>query len=145
MATAADIIKGALRKLGVRESESPIEASELADGLEDLNDWASSLEQSTIALGFTPLSSPADTVTIPREAVSMYKLNLALYMAADYSAPIPQTLAQSASDSMKEVLRIFQKPIHVDYPNTLPIGLGNECDYVTVDQKFFREDQSENF
>ena len=38
MTTASDIITGALRKLSIRASETAISASEMQDGLEDLND-----------------------------------------------------------------------------------------------------------
>jgi len=51
MTTAADIIKGSLRRLQVIESETPIEASEIEDGLEDLNDFGSSHETGFFSAG----------------------------------------------------------------------------------------------
>lgn len=144
MATASDIIRGALRKLGVRDSETPIEADEIADGLDDLNDFGSTLEQ-TIPLGFVPLSSVGDEVNIPREAVSMYKLNLALYMATDYGVPIPQTLVMTAAEAKDRVMTAFQSPLDVSYPDSLPIGSGNDCDYYYEDQKFFSSNNKDNF
>ncbi len=145
MTTAADIIKGSLRRLQVIEDETPIEASEIQDGLEDLNDWASALEVGKIQLGFIPVENTADTVNIPREAVGMYKDNLAIYIAGQYGAPIPGTLSLSADKSMNQVLTAFSPPINPELPDTLPIGDGNECDLITEDQRFFSPNNIENF
>lgn len=145
MATAADIIKGALRRLQVIEDETPIEASEIQDGLEDLNDWGSAHEVGFLALGFSPVENAADTVNIPREAVGYFKDALALYIAGQYGTPVPQTLVISAQMTKSAALNAFQQPIDVEYPDTLPIGSGNECDLITTDQKFFRPNNKENF
>ena len=66
MATGADVIKGALRRLQVIEDETPIEPSEINDGLEDLNDWGSAHEVGFLELGFVPLDQPADTINIDK-------------------------------------------------------------------------------
>ena len=145
MATAADIIRGALRKIQTLGSESPIEPDEITDGLEDLNDWASALEASKLQLGFSPVANPADTVNIPSQCVGMYKNNLAMYIAGEYGAPITQTLAQAARDSMNQALISFAPVIEVEFPDTLPIGSGNECDLITRDQRFFKPNSTENF
>ncbi len=144
MTTAADIIRGALRRLQVNGSETPIEDDEIADGLEDLNDWANQLESSTLPLGFIPAVVPADDINIPKQAVGMYKDNLAIYMAGQYGAPLAQSLIKSASDSMNAALIMFQKTISVQYPDTLPVGTGNHCDSV-FDEKFFTVNEPENF
>lgn len=145
MATAADIIKGALRKLQVIASETPIEDDEIADGLEDLNDWGSSQEVGFLALGFCPLENTADEVNIPREAVGYFKDNLAIYIAGQYGTPIPQSTVISAEKTMIEVLNAFQGPINVQFPDTLPVGSGNECDLIDQDQRFFNQNRPENF
>lgn len=145
MATGADIVKGALRRLQVIGSETPIEPDEIQDGLEDLNDWGSALEVGTIALGFVPLENSGDTINIPREAEGMYKDNLAIYMAGQYGAPLAQSLIKSASDSMTRVLNAFQAPINPSLPDTLPIGSGNQCYDDFDDRRFFNQNQKENF
>jgi len=145
MATAADIIKGALRRLQIIGSETPIEYDEIKDGLEDLNDWAIGIEHGKIALGFAPVNLSSDIVNIPREAVGMYKDNLAIYVAGQYGAPIPQSLIKSAGDSMSLVLNMFQGNISVDYPDSLPIGSGSECDFLIEDQRFFNNNGESNF
>ncbi len=145
MTTAADIIKGSLRRLQIIGSETTIEPDEISDGLEDLNDWAIGIEHGKIALGFAPVNLSSDTVNIPREAVGMYKDNLAIYMGGQYGTPISQSLAKSAEDSMALVLNMFQGSIDVAYPDTLPIGTGNECDLLVEDQRFFNNNNEDNF
>lgn len=145
MATAADIIKGALRRIQIVGSESPIQDDEIVDGLEDLNDWAIMLEASTLQLGFSPVSQPGNTISIPAQCVGMYKDNLAIYMAGQYGAPIAQTLAISARESMNQALIAFAPVIDVEFPDTLPIGSGNQCDLITRDQRFFKPNSTENF
>ena len=145
MTTAADIIKGSLRLLQVIGSETAIEADEIQDGIEDLNDWASALESGYISLGFTPVVNSGDTVNIPRQAVGMYKTNLALYIAGQYGMPVSQTLFKSAQDSMSMVLNTFQQVIVPNLPDTLPMGDGNECGEVNENQKFFPSNNAANF
>jgi len=145
MATAADIIEAALKKIQIIGSETPIEDDEIADALADLNDWGSELEASTLQLGFTPVSVPGDNINIPVQVVGMYKNNLAIYLAGEYGAPVTQTLVKSARDSMDRALIAFAPNIDVEFPDTLPIGSGNNCDLVIEDQRFFGPNSVENF
>ena len=145
MATAATIIKGALRRIQIVGSESPIEDDEIVDGLEDLNDWGSAHEAGFLQLGFSSVTNTGDTVNIPIEAVGYFKDHLALYMAGQYGAPISQTLMMSAQDSKARALNAFAPVINVEFPDTLPIGSGNECDLITEDQRFFSPNSDQNF
>ena len=145
MATAADIIKAALRRLQVVGSETPIEADEIQDGLEDLNDFGSSHESGFLALGFVSLANSADVVNIPLDTVGYFKDAFALYIAGQYGAPIPQSLILSHDRSKASALNAYQPVIDVEYPDTLPIGSGNECDLNVEDQRFFNPNSTENF
>ena len=145
MATAADIIKGALRRLQIVGSESPIQDDEIIDGLEDLNDWGSAHEAGFLQLGFSPVENTADVISIPIQTVGYFKDHLALYIAGQYGAPVPQTLILSARDSKNRALNAFAPVIDVEFPDTLPIGSGNQCDLIIRDQRFFKPNSTENF
>lgn len=145
MATGADVIKGALRRLQVIEDETPIEPSEINDGLEDLNDFGSAHEVGFLELGFVPLDKPADTINIPFQVLGYFKDQLALYIAGQYGAPVPQTLVLSADRTMQMALNAFQRPIDVDFPDTLPVGSANECDSIINDDHFFPTNPDQNF
>jgi hypothetical protein len=145
MTTAADVIKGALRRLQVLGSETPIEADEIEDGLEDLNDFGSGHEDGFLSLGFARVANPADEINIPASAVGYFKNSLALYIAGQYGAPIPQSLILSHSNSQSAVLNAYQSIINVEFPDTLPIGSGNYCDLIIEDQEFFSANSDRNF
>lgn len=145
MATAADIVKGALRRLQIDGVSSPIEPEEITDGVEDLNDWGSAHEVGFLQLGFTPVSVPADQVSIPVEAVGYFKDHLALYIAGQYGAPIPQTLALSAKDSKNRALNAFAPVINVAFSDTLPVGVANECGATINPENFFPSNLDQNF
>ena len=140
MATASDIIKGALRKLGVRESESAISDSEMADGLEDLNDLGSSKKL------FSPVANTSDTIRVPRELEGALKLVLAEKLLPDYSdVQLTPVLQKSFADAWNDIWRITNGTIEVNFPNTLPLGSGNDDSYYLWDDIFFRESESLNF
>ena len=145
MATGTDIITGALRRAKIVSAEIPVEASDLANGLEDLNDWASLLEVSSLALGFTPLSSATDEVNIPVEAVAMYKCNLAVYMSAQYGLTPDPLLLSDADTTMKATLRAFAPRIKASYPDTLPKGTGRSGVDSFYNRRFYPKNQDTNF
>lgn len=145
MATAADIVVGALRRLQIAGSESPIEDDEITDGVEDLNDWGAAHEAGFLQLGFTPVSVPADQVSIPVETVGYFKDHLALYIAGQYGAPVPQTLLLSAKDSKNRALNAFAPVINAEFPDTLPVGSANECNPTINPEHFFPPNSDQNF
>ena len=140
MATASDIIKGALRKLGVRESESAISDSEMADGLEDLNDLGSSNNL------FAPVANVSDTIRIPRGLDGALKLALAEKLLPDYSdIQLTPVLAKSFNGAWNDIWRITNGTIEVNFPNTLPLGSGNDDSYYLWNDSFFSESDKLNF
>ena len=145
MATAADIVKGALKRLQIVGSESPIENDEIVDGLGDLNDWGAAHEAGFLQLGFSPVSLPADIVDIPVQAVGYFKDHLALYIAGQYGAPVPQTLMLAARDSKIRALTTFAPVIDVAFPDTLPLGSANECNTTINPEHFFPSNADQNF
>lgn len=145
MATGSEILTAALRKLGVTPSESPIEAYEEQDALELLNDMMEEFEESGINFGFVRISNSADTVRIPRGTAGFIKVQLALRLAAEYDElQIPPTLAAEAAGSLENVSRILLQNTSPGFPNTLPIGSGNQI-YEDEHQRFFPDETEEEF
>ena len=140
MATASDIISGALRKLGIRASETPISDAEMSDGLEDLNDLGESNNL------FPAVSSPSDDIRIPRGLDGALKLVLAEKILPDYSdIMLTPQLQKQFADAWSDIWRITNGSIVVNFPNTLPSGTGNQ-DYAYLwDDVFFNEQQAPNF
>jgi hypothetical protein len=143
MATGADIVNGALRKLGVKPSDSAITGQEMLDGIESMNDMLIEWENSGIVMGFAPIADSADTVRVPRGTESTIKAALAGRLASDYSKQPSASLLGEISASFDNMLRITQKPLNVEFPDTLPSGSGNEC--TDTDTRFFPINNEENF
>jgi hypothetical protein len=144
MTTATQIISGALKLLGVRAAESPITAVELQDGLEALNDMGAEWEEDGIRIGFEPVTDATADLGIPRSSVSAFKANLAIRIAPEYSRIVSPALAKLGDDTMDALTKSVVFIGNVQYPGTLPLGSGNECDDFT-DQRFFPQNTPENF
>lgn len=144
MATGTSVIERALTKLGIRAAESPVTASEIQDGLDQLNDMLSSWENSGLVLGFQPLENASDTLRVPRHALAAIKANLAIFMAPEYGRVVSEALAAEASNTKNELRISLVDMGEVNYPNTLPLGSGNECTDFN-DQRYFPADQDVNF
>jgi len=145
MATASDIINDALEEIGYKSAEAPVEAADAQLGLRKLNDMLAEWNDPGIKLGAAPVAALADTVRLPRGAVGAVKLNLAGRLAGPFSRPISVELAASIKASTDALLRAIVKPIEVEYPGTLPLGAGNECNDVNWDARFFTQNDKENF
>lgn len=146
MATATEVITRSLTRLGIRAAETSIEASELQDGLDLLNDMLSNWEEAGYNLGFSPVSNLTDEIRIPRGANAAVIDALAIIMAPEYSRPVSPALAAAAKLSFENMLNANVFIGDVDMPSTLPRGSGNQCDYNDwFDTTFFPEKDKRNF
>lgn len=143
MATASHIITRALTRLGIRASETSLQADEIQDGLDLLNDLLSNWE-ALYSLGFSPVQGVADEVRVPRNANMAIIDSLAIAMAPEYSRPVSPALIGSAQMSLKNMLAARLDLTNVDMPSTLPLGSGNQCDDGD-DRRFFSEQDEVNF
>lgn len=146
MTTAIDLISGALEHLGINPSDSPITGGQLNRGIRRLNGLLSTWESSGILLGFSRIKNGADVVRVPFEAEQAIESSLAALLAPSYSKGITPTLSAIITDMMNKMLRSITEPINVEYPDTLPVGSGNDCQSETVfRENFFNENSKENF
>ena len=146
MATASYFVIKALTRLGIRASETSLQADEMQDGLDMLNDMLIEWEENGPQLGFSPIAGVSDEVRIPRGANKAVYDNLAIIIATDYSRIVSPALAKSADDSLKNLLSTNITIGDVDMPATLPLGSGNQtCDNDLDDRRFFPEGKKRNF
>lgn len=142
MATANYIVTRALSRLGVKQVETPIEASELDDGVSLLNEMLTNWEP-VHHLGFTKVTSSNDEVSIPSVSELAVIDALAISMAPEYNIPVPPWLAVAAEKSMDNMMIALTHIGDVDMPSTLPLGSGNHCD--DTDVRFFTDKDNVNF
>ena len=132
MATVTEIVTGALVLLEIKVSESAIEAPEAEDGLTALNDMMNEWNVDGINVGYETLSSIDDELFVDLGAIGAIKANLAVYIAPEYGRTVSPSLATRANRS-KRSLRASINLNPSQYPDTLPIGSGNEENNYTPD------------
>ena len=125
MTTAIELAQRALSKILVEGSDSPFEADEYADFYVDLNNYMAALEADGIRLGYTPVSDPADLITVPPGAIRGMVANMAIEVASDYGAQVQAGVAEQARKGMRTMRRLGQRKSHTQYPTNLPMGSGN--------------------
>ncbi len=126
METASTIIRDALQEILVQASEQPIQSNEATDAMRYLNRMMAQWEAMGIALGYTPVTSLGDDITVPVAALDGIVLNLSLKLAPQYDVAITGIQAQNARDALAAIRAITISVGPAYFPSTLPIGSGNE-------------------
>lgn len=125
---ALEAIEGALKLLGVKPAESAITAVEAEDGLKSLNDMLNEWEGDEIRIGFESVDDVQDELYVDKSLDGPIKANLAVYIAPEYSRPVSAELALRAERGLTRIRASI--PIKgSDYPDSLPVGSGNESIY----------------
>ena len=132
MATVTEVVTGALQLLEIRTAEAAIEANEAEDGLVSLNDMMNEWNVDGIDVGYESLDEIDDELYVDLGALGAIKANLAVYIAPEYGRMVTPALAARAKSS-KRSLRGSIKLNPSEYPDTLPIGSGNEDNYYSPD------------
>ncbi len=132
MATVTEIVEGALELLEVNTAETPITAKEVEDGRVSLNDMMNEWNINGINVGYETLDDADDELFVDLGAIGAIKANLAIYIAPGYGRTVGDELRRRARRS-KRSLRgsIDLKP--TEFPDSLPIGSGNEDNHFVAD------------
>lgn len=131
MATATDppkvgsIVENALTMLGIRLAQAALTAEEAVDGLFSLNDMMAEWELDGINVGYEALDETTDIIHVIPGAIAAIKPNLAIYLAPEYGRIVTASLEKRARSS-KRALRSSIQLRRAQFPDTLPIGSGNE-------------------
>lgn len=143
MTTALTIVKSAAEKIGVKTAEIPLEADDYRVIFEEMNDMLSEWADSGITPTFTEVTDSTDTVNVQRDAIGAIKGMLALRCAPLFQKQVSQELFTVTTALYNRLLSSVVFIGTVAYPDTLPVGSGNErWEY---DSRFFDENKIENF
>lgn len=140
MEKAGDIIKDALTEITVLGAEAPVEPTDAQAAIRYLNRMMAALDADGIDLGYTEVDSFADNMTVPAGANEGIVSLLGLKMWTQYSdgQPPPPVLVASVRSGLN-TLRVLAVTVGAtEFPNTLPIGSGNEGDS-TFDNHFYAD------
>jgi len=120
-------VRAILQEILVQATEADLEASEVEDTIFYMNNFMTELDANGVNLGYTVVTSVADTITIPAGALNGMIKNVAVQVAPQFDEAIVSTdLIRQARNSLKimNVLGLNLQP--AQFPGTLPIGSGNE-------------------
>ncbi len=141
--TANQAVKAALNELIVAGSDAPIEPDEGQDAVLYMNLMMAEFAADGITLGYTDVNTLADTITIPDGALMPMIKNLAVYLAAQFGSQIPPDLAVLARVGKNTMRNLAVKLIPSRFPDTLPIGSGNEHSTYNNDYHFYPDQQAQ--
>ncbi len=142
MAKAAKVIKAALQRILVQDSEAELVASEYQDAIFALNNLMAAYDAEGISLGYTEVSDLGDEITVPTGALRGIIANLAIEVAPDYDGEITPGLQLAAAEGLKVMRRLGQRIRSSAYPCTLPKGSGN-WDGSIGDDFYFPDQEAE--
>jgi hypothetical protein len=126
METAESVITDILQEILVQASEQPIEAVDFQFVVRYMNRYMAQLAV-TIPLGYTVVTDPTDTITIPDGAINGLIFNVALKVLNSFDIDVGPTLASNANDGLFAMRKLSRNIVRTKHPSTLPLGSGNEC------------------
>jgi len=145
MTTARQVVDGAAEEIEVKTAEIALESSDAQAIFNRMNDMLTEWSDIGLTPAFKEVFNLDDTINVDRNAVSAIKFALAIRCASIFQKGVSQSLALSASDSLQRLEASTAYIGPVAYPDTLPIGSGNECGDYFNDNRFFPENQKGNF
>ncbi len=140
MATALEVINKALSLIGAKDAYNDADSVDIATGIESLNDLMMTLDADGIKLGYQKVSAQTDEIGVPDWALSMVKYNLAMALAPEYGKAVPASVAVIGQGALEIARSRTVEWPNPDFPNTLPVGSGNECEDFPV----FFQDTTDN-
>ena len=126
MATAGQVSKAILQEILVHGSETELEASEFQDTIFAMNNYMTSIDANGIQLGYTVVDNLGDIITVPAGALQGIIANVAIMLAPQFGAEIPQGLALKAKTGLRAMRKLGVTLASMHFPGTLPLGSGNE-------------------
>lgn len=124
---ALRFVESAAEEIGVKTAEITLESADAQVILSRMNDMLFEWRYLELTPRFEELLNLQQDVAIDPEANGAVKYNLALRIAPAFQRIISPDLRDLANTSRSTLEIITFTPIMVDYPDSLPIGSGNEC------------------
>lgn len=126
MSTAQQLIEGALKLLSVKRPGIDATATQLADGLESLNDLLVELQARNIKIPMNLVSDVTAEVGNDDWTTAFLKTELAMRLAPEYSLPPSPGLIKMWRDAKRTVYSHLTDLRDISKPDILPIGSGNQ-------------------
>ena len=145
MTTMREVVEDAFEEIGVKTAEVALTDDELQSGIRRCNDMLTEWDDIGIIVGYTPVLNGDDEIKVDRSAVRAIKKNLAIDLAPSYQKVIGNVLAAVASGTLEVLMASSANIGEVAYPDSLPLGSGNQCSSNDTDRRFFPNNDTDNF
>lgn len=145
MTTIREVIEDAFEEVGVKTAEVPLTDDELQSGIRRCNDMLTEWDDIGIIVGYNEVLNGDDVINVERNAIAAVKYNLAIRLAPSFQKIVSNALAALASGTMDVLLASNSDISEISYPDTLPLGSGNQCANNDTDRRFFPNNKTENF
>lgn len=145
MTTMRVLVEDAFEEIGVKTAEVPLTNDELQSGIRRCNDMLLEWDDIGIIVGYSEVLNGDDTVNVERNAVAAVKYNLAIRLAPSYQKLVGAALAALASGTIEVLMASSTDLSNIAYPDTLPLGSGNQCANNDTNQRFFPNNKTDNF
>ena len=141
--TAAEVARDILQELVVQGAESALSADEIQTTIRYMNRYMNKLAADGINLGYTTVSDLGDPITIPAGAILGMIKNVAIQLTPQYDVPVSADLAMAANDALRTMRNLGVQLQEMAYPDTLPVGSGNEPSTYGLNDHFYPNRQNE--
>ena len=145
MATALDICSSAAEEIGVKTAEIALEDADFQTFFSRMNDMLLEWDDIGVIVGYTEVLNGDDTVNIDRNAIGAVKYNLAIRLAPSFQKLVTAALAAIAGGTLEVLMASSTDLSNIAYPDTLPLGSGNQCANNDTDRRFFPNNKTDNF
>ncbi len=145
MVTMREVVQDAFEEIGVKTAEVPLTSDELQSGIRRCNDMLTEWGDIGIIFGYIPVLNGDDTINVDRSAVGAIKYNLAIRLAPSFQKVVGNALVAIASGSMEVLMASSSNIGTISYPDSLPLGSGNQCASNDTDRRFFPNNNTDNF
>lgn len=139
------IVQDAFEEIGVKTAEVPLTDDELQSGIRRCNDMLLEWDDIGIIVGYSEVLNGDDFVNVERNAIAAVKYNLAIRLAPSFQKLVSAALAAIAGGTLEVLMASGTDLSNIAYPDTLPLGSGNQCASNDTNQRFFPNNKPDNF
>ena len=140
-----EVVQDAFEEIGVKTAEVPLTNDELQSGIRRCNDMLLEWDELGVVTGYNEVLNGDDIVNVERNAIGAVKYNLALRLAPSFQKAAGPVLVALAVSTVDTLLASNADLSNVSYPDTLPLGSGNQCASNDTDNRFFPNNKTRNF
>ncbi|GAA0260600.1 packaged DNA stabilization gp4 family protein [Rhodanobacter caeni] len=124
MSTVSDITRRALRLINVLDPNESPEAEDSDTAIMALNGMCRRWEANGMAMGWSDVSNPSDTMPSPPEADDAIAYNLALRLAPEYQQQPNGAVVAFAAEGLRELMRDRLVEMPLTQTTDAPVGFG---------------------